>query len=350
MFANKVLIFLLLFFPWRSPFWDFSQSEAIYTLLIFAVVLFMSINKQIMVAKVSIFLIVTSALISAFYTYFDFPLNARLLIPVLLIPFFRNYHLTQTELKTLAIISLLFVFLNYLPFASPLVDPYKGRDSTGLLAYQYYRASGLHIYPSDFAFFALLLIIRLKDSAVLKTLLGLAIILSASRAGLFFYLTFIFFMNFRKYYLIIFVSLPFIPFLIKQSPYLDLTFSKLFQGEVDGSIQHRTSELDYMYDILSMNMHPVLKDYKLLGIEILEGFYSYYIINYGLLGLMLVLLLIGYYFDQIRKLSLDRRMSMFILFTLLSWFVASDILNHTKNLFFGYMLIFSKDAVHNKSK
>lgn len=349
MYASKSLIFILLLFPWRSPLWDFAQSEAIYTLLIFVVVMLLSINKQILVAKTSIYLIIIASIIFSYNTYFDFSLIARLLLPVILIPFFQNYHITQKELKLFAIISLFFVFLNYLPFATLLVDPYKGRESTGLATFQYFRASGLHVYPSDFAFFALLLIIRLKDSVVLKTLLGLAIILSASRAGIFFYLIFLFLINFKKSFVILLVSLPFLPFLIKESPYLDMTFSRIFEGRIDGSVKHRASELDYMYEILTMKMPPVLKDYSALGIDILEGFYSYYIINYGLLGLILVLLLIGYYFNQIKKLSLDPRIRIFILFTLLSWFVASDILNHTKNLFFGYMLIFSRDAIYNKS-
>lgn len=345
---DKILITLLLFFPWRSEVWEFDDSEALFSILILLFVLTLSLKRKLLISNWSYIILGLVSIIFIYYRYFDVALIVRVLLPLILVPFFRHFKISQRELRFLAIVSLVFVCFNYIPAASILVDPFKGRVSTGLLSYQYYRASGLHIYPSDFSFFSLLLIIRLRKSILLKGLLALAIVLSASRAGILFLLIYFFYRYWLRFLFWGTLSLPALPFLYENSPYIKLTISKLLQGEIDGSVKHRTSELTYVWDVITLRFDPVLKDYSNLGLSILEGFYSYYIINYGYLGLILVVILVLYLMFSILNSDLSRESQLFVLCCLLLWFLASDILNHTKNLFFGYLLIFSSRAVHYK--
>jgi len=345
---DKILIALLLFFPWRTPVWDFDNSEALFSLLIVFTVGLLSWNRQIRISRWSLFALPMVILIFVGYRYFDAALIARVCLPFILIPFFHNYTIDQRILRFLALASLLYVCLNYVPAATHLVNPFKGRVSTGLLGYQYFRASGLHIYPSDFSFFAILLIMRLRDDNMLKLLLAIAIILSASRAGIAFLLFYFIYNNWFRFVIMGLLFLPGYRLLYEYSPYIKLTVSKILNGEVDGSVQHRASELTYIADILTLKLDPVLKDYSNLGLSVIEGFYSYYLINYGYLGLILTLILILYIGKSIWSGQLSLKSKLFLIFCVFTWFLASDILNHTKNLFFAYMLIFSSHAVYYK--
>lgn len=344
--ASRAIFLLFLLFPWRTSLWNFSYSEGIFAALILC---FVFATRRILVVSKLIFpLFVVISLLFICNVYFDVALIVRLLIPLTVIPLVKKTFLSQRDLKYLAWLSLLFVVLNYLSFFSPLVNLYKGRTSDGILTYQYFRASGLHIYPSDFSFFCLLLIVRLKEGTILKFLLLLAIALSASRAGIAFALFYVFINNIKYSLLFIGMSLPFIKSILSLSPYMKLTFEALLSGAVDGSIQHRLGEWDYVFRVLFGEMQPVFKNYDLLGLDIVEGFYSYYIVNYGYIGLVVISILILYFLVELFNSEHPNLDKLFILFLLIFWFMASDILNHTKNLFFGYLLIYSRNAIHYK--
>lgn len=341
---SKFIVIFFLLFPWRIPLWSFASSEAVYAVFILIFTLTIRREKAISRLIFPVFILLFSSFL--IQQYFDVALLIRLFIPLALIPVVSKITLGQEELRFLAWFSLIFVFLNYFELAKPIVDPYKGRTSSGLLSYQYYRASGLHIYPSDFAFFCILLVVRLKDAFLLKLLLVLAVILSASRAGLAFILLYFFMRNLTYSLIVAILSFPFLKSVIDFSPYLALTLESIINGSVDGSIQHRFGEWDYVIQVLTGQLPPILKNYDLIGLDIIEGFYSYYIINFGYPGILFIAFLIFYYLFALKVTRYDRTDKFFVIILLLGWFLASDILNHTKNLFFGYLLIYSHNAVH----
>lgn len=335
----SISIILLLLFPWRFV-WPFGLSEIIFAALtVLILTLFFTSNRRIVPYEVFIPLLLWCISV-VWYGHYNVILLFRLSYPFIAINVFRNLSLEKKHLFLIVGLSFIFLLFNYIPGLEFIVNPYKGRTSEGILGYQYLRASGLSVYPSDFAFL-LLLIFPITSSRVIRILLIIGVYLSASRAGLFMLLFYLIFENWKR----IFILVPFLVIsasLFLSNEYLSITINTLLEGSVDGSIQHRLGEWFYVGEILSFRMDPLLSNYSSIGLPVIEGFYSYYLMNYGYLGLVLILVPLTFIVVSIvNDKYLSVKIKFFYVLMILVWFLASDILHHTKNIFFGYLILFS---------
>lgn len=319
-------------------------------------------NSSILFKKFDLFLILLVSFLnianSAFYGDYNFTFlfaSLRLIWPIFI---FRLF-ITSKSLNNLnlRIIDYLFLFacffsvINFIPIFYDFLDMYKGRTSDGILLYQFFRISGFLIYPSSFCLILILILhIKLKSKRldkIKKYLIPIMILISSSRAGIFFMLLYYVMFKTKQSLKFFFFGLPPAIILItyyfadeftSNFEYLILTFNSLLNGEVDGSTKFRLGEIGNAYEVIIGNSLPIFGDYSKIDFPFIEGLYSYYIINYGFIGLLLLIIMTCYFFNQLSVFITKREMYFLILlFTI--WGFSSDIFNHSKGVFFTYFII-----------
>ncbi|MBE0349609.1 O-antigen ligase family protein [Pseudoalteromonas lipolytica] len=218
--------------------------------------------------------------------------------------------------KKLFIFQILISALVYLPALWPLVDLFKGRPSDDM-ALHFYRWSGTYGYPSDFSFYLSIFIfyyfcffanrmrISMKEWVIIAAAF-IAMFLSFSRGGLFstfgilglaFWLT-----GARKrksaYVLIasVFIILTAVVITFSeefvQVSYILDTFGGE-DGNVDDSTSHRLKEMQLAYDYMAANppfSSGSNRDELATQIEVIESFYGFHLIKWGIVGLLAILL------------------------------------------------------------
>ena len=223
--------------------------------------------------------------------------------------------------KSFILLQLILVICNYLPPFYWVADIWKGRLSESLWNFHFFRASGSMIWPSDFSFIILFMLIFFlyRKSFLYIGLSFILLILTSSRGGMVSLIILIPFILYRfvyiRKYLILysFITISiFIYLFTSSSIYSDYftyinNFFELLQTydtkNVDSSIMHRFLELDYAFrDSIARFPFGVgpSRDYIFGRIDTLETFYGYYLWKYGFLGLFFQLF---FYFYVIFEIS-----------------------------------------------
>ncbi|NKC17412.1 hypothetical protein CWC29_000910 [Pseudoalteromonas sp. S4498] len=259
-----------------------------------------------------------------FLTFKDLPDYLRPLIYLIYILIPLIYPLDEEELRTFFVFfKKMFVFqviisiLIYIPALWPVVDIFKGRPSDDMPLH-FYRWSGTYGYPSDFSFYLSFFIFyyfsffarRISMSVGEWSIVFVAfcaMFLSFSRGGLFstvgilglaFWLTGA--RTRKTSYLLLFA-------MVVASVSIFLSFSEEFEqvsyiletfggedGDVDGSTSHRLKELALAGEYLSQ-LPPLSEGSNRLEletrIEVIESFYGFHLIKWGILGLTAALVI-----------------------------------------------------------
>lgn len=219
----------------------------------------------------------------------------------------------------------------FTPFLYPIVDLYKGRMSNDSVIFHFFRLSGFSGFPTDFGcslvlgfLLAIAALTRnwisIKIFAFLSIIVIAGLIGSASRAALIQFGGVIFILALTsKYHFIQMIKisavvlLVAIIFILQQPESLDGTFNTISYISVDlddpdASVAHRFHELSYGFQVLS-GQAPVPigieRDHP-FGLDVVEGFWSHYIIRYSYFGALTALCLaalIGLMLYQSRKNS-----------------------------------------------
>lgn len=218
--------------------------------------------------------------------------------------------------KKIFVFQIVISALVYVPALWPIVDLFKGRPSDDM-ALHFYRWSGTYGYPSDFSFYLSFFIFYYFCFFARKVPLKLhewclvfiafsAMVLSFSRGGLFSTLGILglaFWCTGARTRKTSYVLLSILGVLCAA---ILITFSEQFEqvsyiletfggedGSVDDSTGHRLKEIGLAWEYLSQ--FPPLSEgsnrLELLSrIEVIESFYGYHLIKWGILGLVAVLL------------------------------------------------------------
>lgn len=256
-------------------------------------------------------------------TFSDLPDFIRPLVYLLYIAIPFIYPLNKQEwphffsfFKKMFILQIIISALVYIPVLWPLVDLFKGRPSDDMPLH-FYRWSGTYGYPSDFSFYLSFFVyyyfsffarrIKIALSEWLIVLIALiAMFLSFSRGGIFSTIGILglafWFTGARKRksaYLILSILIVIITAAI-------ITFSEQFvqvayiletfggeDGNVDDSTSHRLKEIQLAWQYLTQfppfsfgSNRVELAD----KIEVIESFYGYHLIKWGILGLFAIVI------------------------------------------------------------
>lgn len=289
----------------------------------------------------------------------------------------------QKLIKAFIFFCVMSVFFSFLVFFSSLhtfVDLFKGRLSDDLLQFHFMRFSGFSGFPTDLGSVLVLGICILLNTnnttiytrgmiLVIATFLVIGLIGTVSRGGflhLFFVILFFclsksirVFVKFKlNRYLLYFISLTmllipimlFIYFYLPNHPivsYMSVDFTA-----PDASVLHRFHELHGAVDVLLNKgfLYGLDRDFP-LGLPVIEGFWTHWILRYSWLGLVLFLCLGTYfvYFLQKSKSILGRSLSLWLLSFLFSAAFFSDVLFRFKGpLVYGFMFGFCYWLYKNK--
>lgn len=211
-------------------------------------------------------------------------------------------------------VSVIFSLLVFVEIAHPLVDLYKGRLSDDVVPFHFYRASGFSGYPTDFSVLLCLMGLiayrrwkngkytpRFFIATAFVLFLGLA--LSAARGGflmLFFLLLFeLYRLNLKRIILgsirILFLAVIALGlFYWANKDFVNgkySGFNYVFNSidEADDSVLHRFKELEISLEVLEDKRELPVGEERLEpgGLNVIEGFWTHYIIRYGWGGLLL---------------------------------------------------------------
>ncbi|MEI5639581.1 MULTISPECIES: hypothetical protein [unclassified Pseudoalteromonas] len=259
-----------------------------------------------------------------FLTFKDLPDYLRPLIYLVYILIPLIYPLDEEDLqaffsffKKMFVLQIVISMLVYIPAVWPVVDLFKGRPSDDM-ALHFYRWSGTYGYPSDFSFylsffifyyfcfFARRIAMSLGEWLIVFVAFS-AMFLSFSRGGLFSTLGILglafWFTGARNrktsYFLLFSMVLACVA--------IFLTFSEEFEqvayiletfggedGKIDGSTSHRLKELALAGEY-SSKFPPFSQGSNRMElatrIDVIESFYGFHLIKWGVLGLAAALVI-----------------------------------------------------------
>jgi hypothetical protein len=269
------------------------------------------------------------------------------------------------------------VFLSFMVFFEPLhglIDPFKGRLSSGELSFHFYRFSGTLGYPTEFGCFLVLPIMHLVRSNlfisdihhfIILIICILGVFLSVSRGALLVLGIFIF-LNLahrflilistqilNKKFLYLFISVLsvlifLLPFIITNNEKLSYT-GYLFSitDGLDSSLIHRFNELRVSTLILSGELSVPLGGDRFVpfGFDSMESFWGSSIIRFGWLGLSVIILLTSsfiakyIFLKKYQKISFSGSVILWFCFSYLFVSPFSEVIFRSKgSVIFGLIL------------
>lgn len=331
---HKFIWLVVTFFPLLPNSLGAQNAQKIMHLCIISILLFIFACRKVKLpSQFFFFVILATSLLFVYYSSLtllrtnliiasDFPDLIRQFVYLGYVLFAFAIPLRNSEfqellsfLKKLLIFQIVFSTFVYIPALWPLVDIFKGRPSDDM-ALHFYRWSGTYGYPSDFSFFISFFIfyyfsfyarrIMMKKSDIFMVLvLFFALFMSFSRGGIF--STFgvlgvlFWFTGAKKrktsYVLIASAGLVLISAVLffsdkfQQVNYIIQVFGSDSQS-VDGSTGHRLYELGLAAEYAGEQVpfSEGANREELAGrISIIESFYGYHLIKFGVLGLFFAL-------------------------------------------------------------
>ncbi|MCO6356660.1 hypothetical protein GBO14_18225 [Pseudoalteromonas shioyasakiensis] len=371
---NKVIWLFITFFPVLPHTLGAPNAQKVLHIFAFVFVFITIIVKPVKFEKRAIkYTVLTVGSLILYYaslslinteklTFKDLPdyLRPMIYLIYILVPFL--YPLKSEDwsdffsfFKKLFIFQIAISAFVYFPMLWPIVDIFKGRPSDDMPLH-FYRWSGTYGYPSDFSFYLSIFIFyyfcffanRIKIETTEWLIIAVAFIamfLSFSRGGLFstfgilglaFWLT-----GARKrksaYVLIVsvFVALAAVVITFSeefvQVSYILDTFGGE-DGNVDDSTSHRLKEMQLAYDYMSAN--PPFsagsnRDELAAKIEVIESFYGFHLIKWGIAGLVAILLVklaALYICIFVYKECKKRQLSLYPMAFAVACLIASEVL------------------------
>lgn len=344
---HKFAWYVAILFPPMANLWgNFSVGQRVFhagIVLLLGMLLLVKVKSaDVMIRKPILHCTIFALFVSAYFTAtslvnsaligtgdiveFIRPINylVYFLFPVLLVLHRDDYKGLFKAFIVLMVVQVVFSFFVFIPEAWPIVDLYKGRLSTDLVQFHFFRFSGMLGYPSDFSFyliFALLMgSLYLLNEQSLKNKLGLgclcliamlALFLTGSRSGvalfvvLFSILLFSHRLILNSKVLFLSIALVVVMFYVIINDLLSENILGSFlylldlieRGVMDDSARHRIREfllaIELMQDYFPFGF-GANKDYFGFVLGPVESTYGYYMGKYGFIGICLYLFHIFY--------------------------------------------------------
>ena len=388
-------IFLIILFPiFSNILGGAGNSQFIINILFFAAIfIFLSLRKINFFDKFHIlfFVYLFAALSIAILSYFyDTPLSRTFSDTGRLFLFAGFFHMGFNYVKVkdfdienlsnviinLGLISVIFSFLVFIEYLHPFVDLFKGRQSTEEFTFHFYRFSGFHGYPTDFAVFInfciLLVFFKLEKnlysfsrSLAYISIFSLGILFSFARGGMLqfaglilvlFYISPI--LNFLKsepihmkqrqrFSLISFIAIIFfffVIFLIQDFLKLEDQYVSylvgLFDNNIDSSVQHRFNEIILVQDVLNFRSEVPFGDDRIepFGMDTIESMFSHYTLRFGWFGFCLIVLIYAIKLTLLSKYKRNNSLNFALFYWFLTFFIFvaffSDVTVRLKGLSF----------------
>lgn len=247
---------------------------------------------------------------AVYFAYFAFPF----LIPIEE----RRLRRLLFLLIALAVFQIAFSALVYFPPAWEIVNIYKGRTSEDFLLFHFFRWSGTHAYPSDFAFylsffFYLFFVARHRIFSrtvdyVLLSVIGVAILLTMSRGGIATVAAMTMFgaaLFGRARPMIVFsiLAIAAAVALVAVDRYVEADIINtdyaidLIDQDTDSSTRHRVAELElaaeYGAEYFPFGLGAA-RDEIYSRIRVIESLYGHYFVKWGVVGFLLYTISVVY--------------------------------------------------------
>ena len=274
------------------------------------------------------------------------------------------------SIKIISIFQVIFSTLVFIPILHPFIDFFKGRLSDDSLQFHFYRFSGSLGYPTEFGCFLVLCFMLIVEKGIdymkfinflyLSTMIS-GILFSASRGAILLFISYILYKFIISLSKIIINSKVSKLFIITGSTiiifiFIILTYQKTqeqltivgyllsFTNKFDSSLIHRFNELKICFLIIFdyLDVPTGVDRLKPFGLDVIESFWGFTIIRFGIVGLVINLsfIFIFYYmYKRSSKYCISK--TIFLWFLLVYTFVApfSDIIFRSKGVvIFGLLL------------
>lgn len=280
------------------------------------------------------------------------------------------------------VISVVFSFLVFIPSLHFIVDLFKGRLSDDFLQFHFLRFSGFSGFPTDLGAVLVLglsMLLNINKSTIFSrgkilivfTVIFIGLVGTVSRGAflqLFFVLLFFCLsktlralvkLKLNRYLLsFILLTVLLIPIMILISIYLPdhpiVGYLSVDFSAPDASVLHRFIEVQGAVDVLFDKgfLYGTDRDFP-LGLPVIEGFWTHWILRYSWLGLILFLC-IGIYFIYFMNKSnsiIGKSLSLWLSSFLCSAAFFSDVLFRFKGpLIYGFMFGFCYYLHKNKRR
>ncbi len=388
-------IYLIIFFPiFSNILGGAGNSQFIINILFFiAIFIFLSLKGTNFFDKfhVLFFVYLFAALsILALSYFYGTPLNRTFSDVGRLFLFTGFFHMGFNYVKVkhfdiellsdvvikAGLISIIFSSLVFVEYLHPFIDFFKGRQSTEEFTFHFYRFSGFHGYPTDFAVFInfciLLVFSKLEKNLysfskafAYLCVFSLGILLSFARGGM---------LQFAGLILVLFYISPILNFLkakprhLKQrsqfslisffaitlcflSIFLIQDFLKienqyisylvgLFDNNIDSSIQHRFNEIILVQDVLSSRSEVPFNEDRIqpFGMDTIESMFTHYTLRFGWFGFCLISFIYAIKLILLSKYKRDSSLNFALFYWFFTFFIFvaffSDVTVRLKGLSF----------------
>lgn len=356
------LLVIAIFFPFFKNLFISTSTAQIFAvislLLISASIIFIKQIKPLKVPDFAIIYFFVFVLILFGSLYFESPFQRALSDSLRYFIFawfvIVGYNFSSFKdkefMKLIFYLSFIQVLVSFLVFFEPLhplVDPFKGRISSGALSFHFYRFSGTLGFPTEFGCFLFLPIMHLvRTNLFIFNLRYFAffiflitgLFLSVSRGAVLVLLVFAFFnllqralsllltksINVRILLLVFVFSLVLIsilPVILINSETLTFTgyLFSIIQG-IDSSVIHRFNELKVSGMILYGDLQVPIGVDRIVpyGFDSMESFWGSAIIKFGWLGVFIIFVInISFY---LKYFSLTKQQKYSFSGTVILWF------------------------------